>query len=236
MLFIVFSFVYRRKITRIVDDLEAWKIDIENRPFSSQLARVKGLKIAGETEVQFEKWRAEWEEILNTTLPNIEETLIDIEEEADRYRFFRVKRMIARTEEKLQEIEDSLDQIVAEIDELTSNEKQNRELAAKLHEEYQELKIALHKNSLSLGISYAIWFEKFKKTTEWFEEYNQAQEGGDYLRAKDILMSIQDVFAQIREAIQLTPELVRQIEQDVPKQIREVESSHPRNESQRIYH
>lgn len=223
LLFVVLSLIYRRRITRIVDDLEAWKIDIENRPFSAQLARIKGLKMAGETEAQFEKWRAEWEEILNTTLPNIEEILIDIEEEADRYRFFRVKRLIARTEEKLQEIEDSLDRIVAEIDELTSNEKQNRELAAKLHEEYQELRIALHKNSLSLGISYAIWFEKFKKTTEWFEEFHQAQEGGDYLRAKDILVSIQDVFNQIREAIQLTPELVRQIEQEVPNQIREVE-------------
>lgn len=223
VMILLVSFVYRRKITRQVDQLEAWKIEIENRPFSSQLARIKGLKLAGETEAQFEKWRAEWEEILNTTLPNIEETLIDIEEEADRYRFFRAKRMIERTEQRLTEIEASLDRIVSEIDELTSNERHNRELVAKLHEQYQVLKVALHKNSLALGISYAIWFEKFKKTTEWFEEFNQAQEGGDYLRAKDLLEAIESVFEQIDEAIKLTPELVKQIEQDVPEQLREVE-------------
>lgn len=220
---IIFSFFYRRKITRQVDQLEAWKIEIENRPFSTQLARVKGLRLAGETETQFEKWKAEWEEILNTTLPEIEETLIDIEEEADRYCFIGCKKMLLAANGRLEEIESSLDNIVKEIDELTSNEKNNRDKVAKLHEQYQELKSSLHKNSLVLGISYPVWFEKFKTTTEWFDQYNRAQEGGDYLQAKDMLEAIESVFKQINEAIDLTPNLINQIEQEVPAQLKDVE-------------
>jgi methyl-accepting chemotaxis protein len=225
VLFIIVSFFYRRRIIKQVDHLENVKIQLENRPFTSQLARIKGLKMAGETEVRFDKWKAQWEDILNTTLPEIEETLIDIEDFADRYRFIKSMRIMEETRTKLEDIELSLDHIVQEIDELTSSEKNNREKVAHLHEQYQELKSSLTKESLQLGISYPVWYEKFKKTTSWFDQFNEAQNGGDYLSANDLLEAIETVFKQLKEAIQETPSLIQEVEKNIPAQLRELEQA-----------
>lgn len=222
VIFVVFSIFYRKKTIRQVDRLEAYKIQLENRPFSSQLSRVKGLIMAGETEERFEKWRSKWEDILTNTLPDIEETLIDIEDYADHYRFIRSAKLLKETEARLKEIEQELDQIVQEIDELTSSEKQNREKISLLHEEYQEVKSALQRESLSLGISYPVWYEKFKKTITWFESFDTAQQNGDYLSAQDYLQAIEDVFKQIKEAFEYVPVYLVQIENEIPKQINEL--------------
>lgn len=221
--FMVFSFIYRRKVRKAVDKLENWKIQLENRPFSSQLARIKGLKMAGETEARFEKWKAQWEDILTTTLPEIEETLIDIEDYADQYRFIKSKQEMKLTEQRLQEIELALENIVKEIDELTSSEKSNKEKVVLLHEQYQELRSALQKNSMSLGIAYPIFYEKFKKTGHWFDQFSEAQENGDYLSANDLLEAIDDVFDQIKKGLQSIPDLIRTIENQIPAQLKEVE-------------
>lgn len=225
VIFVVFSFFYRKKIIRQVDRLEAYKIQLENRPFSSQLSRVKSLKMAGETEESFEKWRAKWEGILTNVLPEIEETLIDIEDYTDRYRFIRSTQLLKETEAQLKDIEEELDQIVQEIDELTSSEKQNREKISLLHEQYQEVKSVLQKESLALGISYPIWYEKFKKTVTWFESFDLAQQNGDYLSAQDYLQAIEDVFKQIKEAFELVPGYLKKIENEVPKKMNELDQA-----------
>gem|GEM_PF-2554177 len=225
LLFVIISFWVRRNIRKQVDSLESSKINLENRPFSTELARVKGLKMAGETEIRFEKWRNEWEEILTVTLPNIEETLVDIDELADSYRFIKARKMIAKTQNRLRHIEEDLDRIVMEIDELTSSEKNNRFKIEELHEEYQKIKSALQKNSIALGVSYPLYYEKFKKIGGWFESFNEAQENGDYLSAQDILEAIEEVLKQIREGIENIPALVQEVEVKVPQQIREVENA-----------
>lgn len=225
VLFMIFSFFFRRRITKQVDQLEIWKIRLENRPFSSQLARVKGLKMAGETEIRFNKWKADWEVILTTTLPDIEETLIDIEEYADSYRFIKSVRVIDETKIRLKEIDQSLDKIVYEIDELTSSEKGNKEKVSLLHEQYQEIKSSLSKQSMGLGVSYPVWNDKFAKTTSWFEQFNKAQEGGDYLSANDLLEAIESVFNQLKDAFQNMPGLIREVEEVIPTQIIELEKA-----------
>lgn len=225
VLFMIFSFFFRRRITKQVDQLENWKIKLENRPFSSQLARVKGLKMAGETEIRFDKWKFEWEVILTTTLPDIEETLIDIEEFADSYRFIKSVRMIDETKSRLKDIDLSLDMIVLEIDELTSSEKGNKEKVSKLHEQYQEIKAALAKQSMGLGVSYPVWNDKFAKTTSWFDQFNKSQEGGDYLSANDLLEAIDSVFKQLKEAFQVMPGLIQEVEESIPNQIIELEKA-----------
>jgi septation ring formation regulator len=221
--FAVFSFFYRRNIKKQVDKLESWKIQLENRPFTTELSRVKGLKMAGETEQHFEKWRGQWEDILTMTLPAIEETLIDIEDYADRYRFLKAKATLSLTSDRLDDIEKALDQIVFEIDELTSSEKNNREKISELYEEYHELRALLQKNAVGLGVSYPVLHDKFKKASAWFDTFNEAQEGGDYLSANDVLEAIEQVFSQVKIAIEHIPALVKDIEEKIPEQIQEVQ-------------
>ena len=51
------------------------------------MSKIKHLKMTGETEEFFERWREEWDEIVTAHLPKVEELLYDAEENADKYRF-----------------------------------------------------------------------------------------------------------------------------------------------------
>lgn len=217
--------MYRKRMLKEVDWLEAWKIKIENRPFSTQLSRVKGLKLSGEVEARFEKWKEDWEKVLITSLPQTEERLLDIEDLLYSFRFVKAKRLIKDTEQKFVQIENTLDQILEELDELTESEEQNRTNIVKLYEQYQEVRKQLQDHMISLGISYAVWDEKLKKAVSWFDEFNQAQENGDYLTANDYVEAIESVFAQVKEAIEVVPNYVKEIEEKIPQKIKEAEQA-----------
>ena len=81
------GFFMKKKYYKETDRLEAWKMDITNRPVLDEMQKVKRLNMNGETEERFDRWRGVWDEIVSTQLPDIEELLFDIEEHIDKYRF-----------------------------------------------------------------------------------------------------------------------------------------------------
>lgn len=217
--------LYRYVVYRQVDKLDAWKADLEHRPFSEQLSRVKNLKLSGETEVNFEKWKSDWEDILNTALPKLEEMFIDIEDFARHFRFIRSHQLLNETKQELLRIEQSLDKIVSEIDQLTASEAESREDGKKLEAEYHELRASLQKQSFALGIAYPVLHEKNKKVALLFQTFHEAQENGDYFRAQDLLNEIKQDMAHMSAAIQKMPELIEQVENEIPQKMKELEQA-----------
>ena len=67
------------------------------------MSKIKHLKMTGETEEFFERWREEWDEIVTAHLPKVEELLYDAEENADKYRFKkRIRCLSTSTTSSLQ--------------------------------------------------------------------------------------------------------------------------------------
>ncbi|KHF29194.1 Septation ring formation regulator EzrA [Anoxybacillus sp. BCO1] len=88
---LTYTYVYRKRLYKQIDQLEQWKISLMNRPVPEEMAKIKALNMMGETEQLFEKWRNEWDDIVAVQLPNIEEKLFDIEEAVVKYRFMKAK-------------------------------------------------------------------------------------------------------------------------------------------------
>ncbi|CAM5374361.1 Septation ring formation regulator EzrA [Bacillus safensis subsp. safensis] len=62
------SVVPAKNIYKEIDRLEAWKIEILNRSIVEEISKIKHLKMTGETEQFFERWRAEWDDIVTAHL------------------------------------------------------------------------------------------------------------------------------------------------------------------------
>jgi hypothetical protein len=90
----IYNYAYRKKMYREIDRLEAWKIAIMNRPITDELSKVKQLNMTGETEQLFERWRQQWDDIVATRLPAVEEKLFDVEEFLDKYRYTKAKGVL----------------------------------------------------------------------------------------------------------------------------------------------
>lgn len=224
LLFLLYltGWLSRRRIFRQIEQLEKWKNHIENRPVADELGRIKRLKMAGETEIHFEKWKRDWDEIITQALPDVEEMLLDVEDYANRFRFIAANKLLEEVKEQLSDIESALDTIISEVDYLVDSEEQNRKKMTVVHEQLQDLKRLLQKHSIDLGISYAVWHDLYQQASEWYNQFQDAQQNGNYLQAQELLNRIEEACERLYEAIDECPTLIKVIEHEIPQSLKEV--------------
>jgi septation ring formation regulator len=140
---IIYNHMYRKKMYREIDRLEAWKIELMNRPVPDELAKVKQLNMTGETEQLFERWRQQWDEIVAVKLPNVEEQLFDTETFLDKYRYRQARKLIGQIEDGLRRLEEEVHQIIDEVNELIGSEEQSRTEIEELRAVHREAKKTL---------------------------------------------------------------------------------------------
>ena len=152
---IVIGYLIKKKYYKEMDRLETWKLDITDRPVLDEMSKVKQLNMTGQTEELFECWRNQWDDIVTVKLPNLEELLFDAEEYIDRYRFRKAKDAQKQIENKLQEIEQEIKNILNELNEFVGSEEKNRV-------EIEQLKDAIGKQK-RIYSRITIVLEKLKK-------------------------------------------------------------------------
>ena len=89
---IIWGYFLKKKHFKEIDQLEAWKMEIMNRPILDELSKVKQLNMTGETEEMFERWRNEWDAIITVYMPDVEELLFDADDYVDKYRLGKSKK------------------------------------------------------------------------------------------------------------------------------------------------
>lgn len=225
LIFIVVILVglfYRKKIYREVDRLEAWKIDIMNRPITDELGKVKDLNMTGQTEKLFERWRSEWDELVTVDLPNIEELLLDTEEYADKYRFNKAKSVMKKIESILKGTEDKIQIILKELQELIGSEEKNRLEIEKQKLLLRELKKSLLAHIHSFGKAESALEQQLSHIEEKFQEFDFITNEGNYLQAREIVLYIQGHLSVIQDKMDKIPPLLVECESAIPAQLDEI--------------
>lgn len=225
ILYIV-GYLMKKKNYKEIDRLEAWKIDIMNRPVLDEFAKVKKLNMSGQTEELFDKWRKNWDEIITTTLPNVEEKLFDAEDYIDKYRFIKAKEALMAIENDLRQAEEKIEYLIEEIKELVGSEEKNRQDIEELKETY----LLLRKNLLAHRHSYETTEKKFESLLEQvvsdFAEYEKLTVSGNYLEAREIVLRIRGLLEDIRVKMELIPALINECRMKIPTALKELASGY----------
>ena len=219
---ILFGLFSRKKIYKEVDRLESWKIDIMNRPVTDEMVKVKELKMTGQTEELFERWREEWDEIITTQLPDVEELLFDAEEHADKYRFKKAKNVVRHIESMLQTVEETIYNILTELQGLVGSEEKNRFEIGELKQKYRDLKKTLLAHRHSFGKAEIRLEIHLDEATEKFKLFDEVTKQGNYLEAREIVLSIHDQLLIIQSKIEDIPQLLIECQTTVPTQLTEI--------------
>lgn len=224
LLFALFGigYVIKKKYFKEMDRLEAWKIDIFNRPILDEMSKVKQLNMTGQTEELFENWRNQWDDIVTVKLPDIEEMLFDAEEYIDRYRFNKAKAVQQATNNKLTEIEDQIKKILEELHELVGSEEKNRIEIEKLKELYRENKKVLLAHRHSFGKSEKRLELLLEAVSGRFHQFDEKTEQGNYLEAREIVLSIHNQLRKIKNDMDLIPQLLIECQTLLPNQLSDV--------------
>ncbi|WP_102263880.1 septation ring formation regulator EzrA [Mesobacillus jeotgali] len=221
ILFLIGYFM-KRKYYSEVDRYESWKIDIMNRPVLDEMSKVKQLNMTGQTEELFERWRQEWDELVTSKLPGIEDYLFDAEEYIDKYRFKKAKESLAVIDRKLTETEDKIKKILGELNELVGSEEKNREEIDGLKEQYRDNKKNLLSHRHSFGSAEASLEALLENIQAKFIEFDEKTDNGNYLEARETVLSIQALLEQVSSKMESIPALLHDCQSVIPAQVSEL--------------
>ncbi len=202
-----------------MDRLEAWKIDLLDRPILDEMSKVKQLNMIGQTEELFEHWRNQWDDVVTVKLPDLEEMLFDAEEYIDRYRFKKAKEVQQAIDTKLQETEDQIKKILEELHELVGSEEKNRVEIEQLKDQYRESKKMLLAHRHSFGNAEKHLEEKLNDVSQKFHEFDEKTELGNYLEAREVVLLIKSQLDSIKHNMDLIPQLLIECQSLIPNQL-----------------
>ncbi|MEK5390449.1 septation ring formation regulator EzrA [Margalitia sp. FSL K6-0131] len=226
LILLVIGFIIRKKYYKEIDKLEAWKIDIMNRPVLDELGKVKQLNMTGQTEEKFERWRKSWDEIVAVRLPDVEDYLFDIEEYTDRYRFKKAKSEQAKIEKVLQDIEENIETILSELSELIGSEEKNKVEIEELQQKYKSIKKHLLIHRHTYGKSIKQLENKLEEIAEGLQKFEELTTNGDYLEARELVIGLTSGMEEFEEKVEKLPDLLTEIETVLPSQVNEIEEGY----------
>lgn len=219
---LVIGYFVKKKYYSEIDRLEAWKIDVMNRPVLDEVGKIKHLNMSGQAEEYFENWRKMWDAIVTEDLPTVEEWLFDAEEHVDKFRFKRAKEIFAEIESILSRSEKKIDEMVVHINEIIESDEKNREEILDLQELYKNLKKNLLAHRHSFGNAARKLELLMGEMEDQFLLYNEETSNGNYLSARKVVQSLSESMEVLKEKIEKIPLLINECTQQIPNQLKEI--------------
>ncbi len=219
---IIYGAISRKRVYKEVDRLEAWKIQIMNKPVTDEIAKIKGLNMSGETEQKFESWRNEWDEILTLKLPDLEERLFDVEEAANKYRFMKARNMSEDIAKELSAIEEGIQAMLDDVHLLINSEEDNRKQIDDIRKYFKDLKKYFKQNLNMLGTTVYSFEKRLELIEQSFLKYEAATKEGNYFEAREILLMMKEEIDLEKWKMEEVPKILVQIETEIPTQLEEI--------------
>lgn len=213
------GYIYRKKLYKEVARLEAKKMELMNRPVVDELSKVKRLNMTGETEVLFERWKSNWDEIVTVKMPNIDELLFDAEEAMDKYRFNQSKSIHIKIEMLIDEIGVQIDEMLEELGELIGSEESNREQMEDVLEKHHLAKKQLIAHRHTFGKTVDKLDECLDYITKEIKAYESLTNQGDYLIARQKVLSLVEDVNILNVKFEKIPNLIVQCHTVIPNQL-----------------
>ncbi|WP_342505451.1 septation ring formation regulator EzrA [Sporosarcina sp. FSL K6-2383] len=232
---ITIIFMFRRKHIQQVGRLEQEKLQIQHKPILEEMTKVKQLNMTGETEENFERWRNEWTEVMDIHMPKIDSLLFDVEDLVDRFRFGKATEVEKGIQEKILFCDKKMNDILQELNELVGSEEKNRIEMEKLKEQHRAARKTILAHQHSFGMTANPLEKELEAFNPKFDEFDELTDNGNYLLAREIVISLSAKGDRLFEIIHETPSLLAELQNKIPAALRELRNGMKEMEEQSYY-
>ncbi|NYF25189.1 septation ring formation regulator EzrA [Sporosarcina sp. JAI121] len=229
------AFLFRRKHIQEIGRLEQGKLQIQHKPILEEMTKVKQLNMTGETEEKFERWRNEWSELMDIHMPKIDTLLFDVEDMVDRFRFKKATELEKEIQEKIRFCDKKMNDILHELNELVGSEEKNRIEIEKLKEQHRAARKAVLAHQHSFGMTANPLEKELEAFNPKFEEYDELTANGNYLLAREIVISLSAKGDWVFSLIHEIPSLLSELQNKIPASLRELRNGTREMEEQSYY-
>jgi septation ring formation regulator len=232
---LIVGLLFRRKHNVEIERLERKKHQIQNKPILEEMTKVKQLNMNGQTEEMFESWRNSWTEVMDVHMPKIDSLLFDAEESIDKFRFKHASEIEKEIDERINECDEQMSLILVELKGLIGSEEKNRIEIEQLKEQYRSARKTLLAHQHSFGDAAVPLEKRLEQFGPQFEEYDQLTSTGNYLQAREIVITLcqegDKVFGILREI----PSLLTEVQNKIPSHIHDLRNGQREMEEQSYY-
>ncbi|KIL46339.1 septation ring formation regulator EzrA [Jeotgalibacillus campisalis] len=222
VIIIAIALFWRKREYKEVDQLEAAKLEIQHRPILEEMTKVKQLNMNGQTEELFEGWRASWIHIVDVKLAEANTLLFDAEEYIDKFRFKKSREIRDKIRHMLSEAEKEMNQILEELEELMGSDEKNKEEMETIQADFKLAKNELFSQRHTYGKAAEAIERKIEAVEPKLSQYNEMTEKGNYLAARELVLTLADEVAMILFLLQELPELYNETHYSIPSQLSEL--------------
>ena len=231
----VIAFLFRRKHISEIEKLENEKLQIQHKPILEEMTKVKQLNMTGETEEKFERWRNEWTDVMDVHMPKIDSLLFDVEDMVDRFRFRKATETEKVIQDKIRYCDKKMNEILHELNELVGSEEKNRIEIEQLKEQHRAARKTVLAHQHSFGMTANPLEKELESFNPKFAEYDELTAHGNYLQAREIVISLTEKGNRLFGLIHDTPALLSDLQNKIPSSIRELRNGSREMEEQGYY-
>ena len=216
---VVALFIFRNRKKQDLYPLLVMKDELERETLSDDLKQVKALEIAGKAEKLYTKWESEWYEIQSIDIEELDRDLYNAESYIDKFNFKRADEVIMNSGELIASIKDRIAEIRREIKELKEVEPKNREVYEEIVVEYKELNRELLAKRHQYGAAADQYEQNIKELAPQLDDFKLLTSTGKYIEAQEKITAIRNSILNLKEKMDVLPDLLKEIEKTCPTQI-----------------
>ena len=223
---IIYKNKRKKRIIKMINDLEKEKNLLINVPVLSELNKVEALVKNNKLEEKYDTWKLKIDIIENETIPTINDMLIEADFLVEKGKAKEIYQKIIEIEIKLCEIKTKIKNILGEIKEITSSEERNRATVTKLKAKYRNLKKRFEDAKSDYEETQKTIELQFENIEKRFEEFEVVMDKKDYEEVIYVVKGLTEMIDHMTIVIDEIPEIMLMGKSLIPKRTEDVSNEY----------
>lgn len=207
---------HKTAILKEVDELNVRFNAIKTIPLAFKLNKAQAMAKRNEdTSEKIQSYYNRYSEA-QKHIDQINEMLEDVEDELANHNEKQVKATIETLKNAISDCEKEVSSIDEFLEQFSKKENQQRDVSAKLKEDYRDIKMTINENSNYFAIAYDGVSKKLEKIEDLFSQSEEWMYANDYSKAEETLAEISDKMEDIKLCNEYIPDLVKDAKGVIP--------------------